>query len=134
MQTFGKGTYIQIPHIFYIKISKFLHYVASLINSCNELVLYSYSIIHSLKSQCCCLVAKSCLTLATPWTVACQVPLSMGFPRQEYISSSKGSSWPMPPALGVGFFTTEPWGKRPKSQYHSPEFFFFLASSKCNSL
>ena len=20
----------------------------------------------------------------TPWTVACQVPLSMGFPRQEY--------------------------------------------------
>ena len=24
------------------------------------------------------LVAKSCLTLATPWTVACQPPLSMG--------------------------------------------------------
>ena len=23
---------------------------------------------------------------ATPWTVACQVPLSMGFPRQEYWS------------------------------------------------
>ena len=21
---------------------------------------------------------------ATPWTVACQAPLSMGFPRQEY--------------------------------------------------
>ena len=30
------------------------------------------------------LVAKSCLTLATPWTVARQVPLSMGFSRQEY--------------------------------------------------
>ena len=30
------------------------------------------------------LVAKLCLTLATPWTVACQVPLSMGFSRQEY--------------------------------------------------
>ena len=30
------------------------------------------------------LVAKSCLTLATPWTVACQAPLSMGFSRQEY--------------------------------------------------
>ena len=29
-------------------------------------------------------VAKSCLTLATPWTVACQVPLSMEFSRQEY--------------------------------------------------
>ena len=31
---------------------------------------------------CCCLVAQACLTLATPWTVACQAPLSMGFPTQ----------------------------------------------------
>ena len=30
------------------------------------------------------LVAKPCLTLTTPWTVACQAPLSMGFTRQEY--------------------------------------------------
>ena len=29
------------------------------------------------------LVAKSCLTLLTPWTVACQTPLHMGFSRQE---------------------------------------------------
>ena len=29
------------------------------------------------------LVTKSCLTLETPWTVACQAPLSMGFSRQE---------------------------------------------------
>ena len=70
---------------------------------------------------CCCLVAKSCLTLATPWTVAPQAPLSMGFPRQAYW-------WPFPspgdltnprvetasPALADGFFTTEPPGK-PKS-------------------
>ena len=32
------------------------------------------------------LVTKSCLTLCTPWTVACETPLSMGFPRQEYWS------------------------------------------------
>ena len=32
------------------------------------------------------LIAKLCLTLATPWTVACQAPLSMGFSRQEYWS------------------------------------------------
>ena len=32
------------------------------------------------------LVAKSCLTLVTPWTVTHQTPLSMGFPRQEYWS------------------------------------------------
>ena len=30
------------------------------------------------------LVAKPCPTLATPWTVARQAPLSMGFSRQEY--------------------------------------------------
>ena len=32
------------------------------------------------------LVAKSCLTLATQWTVTRQAPLSMGFSRQEYWS------------------------------------------------
>ena len=30
------------------------------------------------------LVAKSCLTLATPWTIARQASQSMGFSRQEY--------------------------------------------------
>ena len=39
------------------------------------------------------LVTKSCLTLATPWTVACQAPLSMGFSRQEYWS---GLPFPSP--------------------------------------
>ena len=38
------------------------------------------------------LVTKSCMTLATPWTVGCQAPLSMGFPRQEYWSGSPFSS------------------------------------------
>ena len=34
----------------------------------------------------CCrfLVAKLCPTCVTLWTVACQVPLSVGFPRQEH--------------------------------------------------
>jgi len=32
------------------------------------------------------LVAKFCLTLVNPWTVAHQAPLSMGFSRQEYWS------------------------------------------------
>ena len=57
---------------------------------------------------------------ATPWTVAHQAPLSMGFPRQEYWS---GLPWPSPGdlphpgikaishALAGGFFTTEPAGK-----------------------
>ena len=34
----------------------------------------------------CCLVTKSCPTLATPWIIACQAPLSTGFSRQEYWS------------------------------------------------
>ena len=59
-------------------------------------------------------------SFATPWTVACQAPLSMGFPRQEY-----WSGLPFPPpgdlpspgiepasaALAGRFFTTEPPGK-----------------------
>ena len=41
--------------------------------------------LHVFISFLCCLVTKSCLTLfGTPWTVACQAPLSRGFPRQEY--------------------------------------------------
>ena len=66
------------------------------------------------------LVAKSCLTLATPWTVACQAPLSMGFPRQEYRS---GLPFPSPvdlpdpeiepgsPALQADTLPTELSGK-----------------------
>ena len=38
------------------------------------------------------LVAKSCPALVTPWTVACQAPLSMGFSRQEYWSELPFSS------------------------------------------
>ena len=39
------------------------------------------------------LIAKSCPTLADPWTVVCQAPLSMGFPRQE---SWSGLPFPSP--------------------------------------
>ena len=53
----------------------------------------------------------------TPWTVACQAPLSMGLPRQEHWSGLPFSSpgdlphsviKPASPALPGGFFTTEP--------------------------
>ena len=42
------------------------------------------------------LVAKLCPTLVTPWTVACQAPLSVGFSRQEYWS---GLPFPSPEYL-----------------------------------
>ena len=59
-------------------------------------------------------------SFGTLWTVACQAPLSMGFPRQDYWS---GLLFPTPGdlldpgiepvslALAGGFFTTEPPGK-----------------------
>ena len=37
-------------------------------------------------------IDKLCLTLATPWTVGFQAPLSMGFSRQEYWSGLPFSS------------------------------------------
>ena len=69
---------------------------------------------------CYCLVVKLYLILATPWTVARQVPLSMGFPRQEYWRGLPFTSpgdlpnprmSPVSPALAGGFFTAEPLGK-----------------------
>ena len=68
-------------------------------------------------------VTKSCLTLATSWTITHQAPLSMGYPRQEYWS---GLPFPPPgdlPSPGMKlmdcasftlagrFFTTVPPGK-----------------------
>ena len=62
---------------------------------------------------------RLCTTL---WTVACQVPLSVGFPRQEYWSGLPcplpgdlpdpgiKSESPVSPALAGGFFITEPPG------------------------
>ena len=66
------------------------------------------------------LVAKTCLTLVTPCTVARQAPLSLGFPRQEYWCGlpfpSPGNLpdpqiEPGPPALQVDSVTTKPPGK-----------------------
>ena len=44
---------------------------------------------------------KSCPTLATPWTVACQVPLSMGFSRQQHWSGLLFPSPGDPPGPGI---------------------------------
>ena len=47
------------------------------------------------------LVTKSCVTLGTPWTVACQAPLSMGFPRREYQSGLPFTSLAGLPDAGI---------------------------------
>ena len=52
------------------------------------------------------LVTKSCPTLATPWTIASQAPLSKGFSRQEYWS---GLPFPSPGDLpNIGIEPTSP--------------------------
>ena len=79
------------------------------------------------------LVAKSCPALATPWTVACQAPLSIGFSRQECRSGLPFPSLeelPDPgiksgsPALQADSLPTELWQKphfkcRGKNKQHS---------------
>ena len=64
-----------------------------------------------------CLVPKLSLTLVTPWIVACQAPLSVVFPRQEYWSRLPFPSpgdlpdpgiEPASLALAGRFFTIEP--------------------------
>ena len=94
--------------------------------------LFSLSIIQNFSSKfllitfpcqvsCCCYwVTKSCPNLLwPPWTVARQVPLSMGFSRQEWvaISSPKRSSWTKDRIcisyLAGRFFTSEP-PRKPK--------------------
>ena len=78
-----------------------------------------------------CSVAHSCPTFCGPWTVGCQAPLSMRFPREEYWG---GSPFPSPgdlpnpgikgasPALAGGFFTTSAtWEAH---TYTDTDFFF----------
>ena len=63
----------------------------------------------------------------TPWTVACRVPLSMGFSRQEYWSGApvpspgdlpEPGTEPSSPALAGGFFTAEPSDNIPHDKYN----------------
>ena len=45
---------------------------------------YSPVTLFSTPTCVCMRGTQLCSTLVTPWTVVCQAPLSMGFPRQEY--------------------------------------------------
>ena len=76
-----------------------------------------------------CVRAQPCLTLATPWIVAHQVPLSIEFSRLGQVAISSSGDLPNPgiePASPVsfaligGFSTTEPPGAvvRVKFSYH----------------
>ena len=83
--------------------------------------------IHIMEYCFCCLVAKQHLTLAAPWTIACQAPRSGGFPRQKYKSGLPSVSpedlldpgiEPAFPPLAVRISTTEP-PRKPQMEYYS---------------
>ena len=92
--------------------------VVSTLSWCTFLVLFDIS----LEFVCMCVFSRSVVSdsFATPWTVAHQAPLSMGFSRQEYWN---GLLCPTPgdlpdpgtvawfAALAGGFLTTSvTWG------------------------
>ena len=61
--------------------------------------LYMFKLGYNRCRYCCCIVTVVSDSFATPWTVACQALLSMGFSRQEYwnglpFPSPGASSWP----------------------------------------
>ena len=80
--------------------------------------------------SCCCLVAHHVQLFVTPWTIACQAPRSMGFPRQEYWSGFPFSSpkdlphpgiKPASPALQVDSLPVSHQGSQ-KSPWEDPYF------------
>ena len=71
----------------------------------SEKVISNVSTGKMFRLSLCVSVAKSCLTLATPWTVAHQAPPSMEFSRQEYWSALPFPSpgdLPVPRNLNLG--------------------------------
>ena len=89
----------------------------------NDFLKYNLQDLFMHACMCMC-ESLGCVQLfATPWAVACQAPLSIGFPRQEYCSElpfpppgnlPDPGIEPVSPAMAGRFFTTEP------SFYHFP--------------
>ena len=76
-----------------------------------------------------CAHAQLCLILTTPWTVACQAPLPMGFSQQEYWSRlpfpppgnpPNPGIKPVSPPLAGRFLTTAPSGNPHKELQKTP--------------
>ena len=53
------------------------------LSTCNAHLLPAQSLLHELAYLHACVLSHFVSKSATPWTVARQAPLSMGFPRQE---------------------------------------------------
>ena len=84
--------------------------------------------------MCVCSITEPCPTLFTPWTIAGQAPLSIGFSSKN---TGVGSQWGIFPTQGLnphllcslalagGFFTTES-PESPKTLYCTPVIYIIL--------
>ena len=89
---------------------------------------WSANELNALQNSSYCSVARLCLTV-TPWTIACQVPLSGGFPRQEYWS---GLPFPSPGIFPTQRFNSHlhlPADSLPLSHLGSPQIILMLVFS-----
>ena len=94
---------------------------------------FFFCIISYLNLYCCCPVLNCVHLFLTPWTVAHQASLSMGFPKLKYwrvLPFPPPSDLPDPgvkpvtpmlPELAGRFFTIEPTGKVNSVVFTSPE-------------
>ena len=83
-----------------------LHSMASAVDGCPVTLCPLQAIMRTRVLTCVCVHAcalSSVRLCETPWTVASQAPLSMGFSRQEY-----WSGWPFPPPGDLPDPGTEP--------------------------
>ena len=109
----------------------------------NFILWEKHTLMYLILTVCACVCVCEPLSrvwlFATPWTVAYQVPLSMGFSRQEYWSGLPFSSLgdlPNPgielqsSALQVDSLLSEPSGKLPKN--HNPSQIMRKTSNKPN--
>ena len=67
-------------HILSVIINRSAHFVMVKLENTRVLRQYTLGICHGGGD----LISQLCLIFATPWTVACQAPLSTRFPRLEY--------------------------------------------------
>ena len=87
---------------------------------------------------CVCVVCVCVLShvrlFATPWTVARQAPLSMGFPRQEYWSGLPCPSPGVFPTQGQkpGYLGLLHWHSLPLCHLGSPEMWHIFMENKTN--
>jgi len=80
LENIGSLSYTDIPNVEHFIIKYFKITFVKITDFVRKVVMYQETLKLTVADTS---FPKLCPTLGTPWTVACQVPLSMGFSRQE---------------------------------------------------